>query len=280
MSLRSCGLWSKTDCCLSHEARRQAFNFLTQFGLYLTTLQRLLNIREQRGAGYLVLIDPDKWQQNKLVELASQANEAGADALLIGGSLLLSSSFDNLVGLVKKQVDIPVIIFPGSPTQVSQYADAIFFLSLISGRNPTYLIEEQVKAAPVIKALGVEPISVGYMLIESGRITSAEFMSNTRPIPRDKLDIAKATALAAEYLGMDMVYLEAGSGAHNSVPDEMVGAIQDYIERPVIVGGGIKKPEEAQAKVESGAAFVVTGNILEKEHNFTLLKEFADAIHR
>ncbi|NIR49072.1 geranylgeranylglyceryl/heptaprenylglyceryl phosphate synthase [candidate division KSB1 bacterium] len=246
----------------------------------MTTLQRLLNIREQRGAGYLVLIDPDKWQQNKLVELASQANEAGADALLIGGSLLLSSSFDNLVGLVKKQVDIPVIIFPGSPTQVSQYADAIFFLSLISGRNPTYLIEEQVKAAPVIKALGVEPISVGYMLIESGRITSAEFMSNTRPIPRDKLDIAKATALAAEYLGMDMVYLEAGSGAHNSVPDEMVGAIQDYIERPVIVGGGIKKPEEAQAKVESGAAFVVTGNILEKEHNFTLLKEFADAIHR
>ncbi len=245
----------------------------------MTTFERILKIRDNKGAGYFVLIDPDKWQQNRIIELAIQASEDGADGLLIGGSLLLSSSFDDLVGLIKKQIDIPLIIFPGSPTQVSRYADAIFFLSLISGRNPTYLISEQVEAAPVIKVLGVEPISVGYMLIESGRITSAEFMSNTRPIPRDKQDIAKATALAAEYLGMKMVYLEAGSGAHKSVPDEMVKAVYDYISLPIIAGGGIRTPEEAARKVKAGASFVVTGNVLENEDNLNLIKEFAEAIH-
>lgn len=128
--------------------------------------------------------------------------------------------------------------------------------------------------------MGVEPISVGYMLIESGRITSAEFMSNTRPIPRDKPDIAKATALAAEYLGMKMVYLEAGSGADKSVPTEMVEAVTKYISLPVIVGGGIRTPKEAEQKVISGASFVVTGNVLEKEVNSRLIKEFAAAVHR
>jgi putative glycerol-1-phosphate prenyltransferase len=245
----------------------------------LTTFEKLLQIRAGRGAGYFVLIDPDKWPENRIVDLAQKVAEGGADGLLIGGSLLLSSSFDNLVRLIKKQIDIPLIIFPGSPTQVSRYADAIFFLSLISGRNSTYLIGEQVKAAPVIKALGVEAISVGYMLIESGRITSAEFMSNTRPIPRDKLDIAKATALAAQFLGMKMAYLEAGSGASQSVPEEMIAAVCNYISIPVIVGGGIRTPADARQKVKAGAAFVVTGNVLEKEQNHSLIKEFADAIH-
>lgn len=245
----------------------------------MTTFEKLLQIRAGRGAGYFVLIDPDKWPENRIVDLAQKVAEGGADGLLIGGSLLLSSSFDNLVRLIKKQIDIPLIIFPGSPTQVSRYADAIFFLSLISGRNSTYLIGEQVKAAPVIKALGVEAISVGYMLIESGRITSAEFMSNTRPIPRDKLDIAKATALAAQFLGMKMAYLEAGSGASQSVPEEMIAAVCNYISIPVIVGGGIRTPADARQKVKAGAAFVVTGNVLEKEQNHSLIKEFADAIH-
>ncbi|MCG8608416.1 geranylgeranylglyceryl/heptaprenylglyceryl phosphate synthase, partial [bacterium] len=124
----------------------------------MTTFERILEIRDTKRAGYFVLIDPDKWQQTEIVDLATAAEESGADGLLIGSSLLLSSSFDNLVGLIKKQVDIPTIIFPGSSTQVSRYADAIFFLSLISGRNPTYLIGEQVKAAPVLKALNVEAI--------------------------------------------------------------------------------------------------------------------------
>ncbi len=245
----------------------------------MTTLEKLLRIREEKGAGYLVLVDPDKGDPQQTVALAVRAKEGGADALLVGGSLLLSSSFDNLVGLIKQEVDLPLIIFPGSPTQVSRYADAILFLSLISGRNPTYLIGEQVRAAPVIKALEVEPISVGYMLIESGRVTSAEFMSNTTPIPRDKYDIAKATALAAEYLGMDLVYLEAGSGAVQAVPDEMVAATSAYVSLPVIVGGGIRTPEEARKKVEAGAAFVVTGNVLEQNGSPALIREFAEAVH-
>jgi putative glycerol-1-phosphate prenyltransferase len=245
----------------------------------LTTFERLLHIRESRGAGYFVLIDPDKWPEEKLVEFAATVSEGGADAVLVGGSLLLYSSFDNLVGLIKKQVSCPVIIFPGSSLQVSRNADAIFFLSLISGRNPTYLIGEQVKAAPLVKSFEVEAIPVGYMLIESGRVTSAEFMSNTRAIPRDKIDIAKATALAAQYLGMQMVYLEAGSGAPQSVPEEMIAGLRNYVSLPIIVGGGIRTPGEAHRKVKAGAAFVVTGNVLEKEKNHNLIREFAEAIH-
>ncbi|MFQ5677135.1 MAG: geranylgeranylglyceryl/heptaprenylglyceryl phosphate synthase [bacterium] len=245
----------------------------------MTTFKKILQIREAKGAGYFVLIDPDRWQHDDLVKLAVQASENGADAILVGGSLLLSASFDELIKEIKQEIAVPLIIFPGSPTQVSRYADAVFFLSLISGRNPTYLIGEQVRAAPAIKALGIEPISVGYMLIESGSMTSAEFMSNTRPIPREKPDIAKATALAAEFMGMRLVYLEAGSGAQKSVPNELIAGVKKYVSIPIIVGGGIRTPEEARAKVEAGAAFVVTGNVLEKHGNNGLIKEFAEAVH-
>ncbi len=245
----------------------------------MATLEKLLQVKSRKGAGYFVLIDPDKWRQEQLTEFSIAAGEAGADAVLIGGSLLLSASFDELVKRIKEHVDIPVIIFPGNTTQISRHADAIFFLSLISGRNPTFLIGEQVRSAPVIKALNIEPISIGYMLIESGCTTSAEFMSNTRPIPGNKPDIAKATALAAEYLGMRLLYLEAGSGAKQSVPCEMITQVRDYVSLPLIVGGGIRTPAEAAAKVSAGASFVVIGNVLEYSNSFNLMKEFAEAIH-
>jgi len=245
----------------------------------LTTLERILKIKETKGAGYFVLIDPDKWQPDELVKLAVQASEDGADAILVGGSLVLSASFDELVKKIKYQIEVPLIIFPGSQTQVSKYADAIFFLSLISGRNPTYLIGEQVRAAPAIKAHRIEAISVGYMLIESGSTTSAEVMSNTQPIPRDKPDIAKATAMAAEFMGMKLVYLEAGSGAQRSVSNELISGVKKYVSIPLIVGGGIRTPEEARQKVAAGASFVVTGNVLEKKGNNGLIKEFAEAVH-
>ncbi len=245
----------------------------------MTTFEKLLKIKQERGAGYFVLIDPDKWRPQEIGALAATASAAGADALLVGGSLLLSSSFDEVVKIIKANCSVPLIIFPGSVTQVSRYADAVFFLSLLSGRNPTYLIGEQVRAAPVIKTLGIEPIAVGYMLIESGGSTSAEFMSNTRPIPRTKSDIAKATALAAEYFGMKMVYLEAGSGAERSVPEQMVADVCNYISSPVIVGGGIRTPEDAAKKVRAGASFVVTGNVLELSGNGSLMSEFAAAVH-
>lgn len=245
----------------------------------MTTLERILKIKETKGAGYFVLIDPDKWQPDELVKLAVQASEDGADAILVGGSLVLSASFDELVKKIKYQIEVPLIIFPGSQTQVSKYADAIFFLSLISGRNPTYLIGEQVRAAPAIKAHRIEAISVGYMLIESGSTTSAEFMSNTQPIPRDKPDLAKATAMAAEFMGMKLVYLEAGSGAQRSVSNELISGVKKYVSIPLIVGGGIRTPEEARQKVAAGASFVVTGNVLEKKGNNGLIKEFAEAVH-
>jgi len=226
-----------------------------------------------------VLLDPDKQDTKTTVHRAEIAERQGADGLLIGSSLLLSAHLDEVVKRIKQMVSIPVIIFPGSTKQISAHADAILFLSLISGRNANHLIGEQVIAAPVIKNLGIEPIATGYMLIESGAVTSAEFMSNTRPIPRDKPEIAMAHALAAEYLGMKLIYLEAGSGAAFSVPEAMIQAVASYVTLPVVVGGGIKTPAEARQKVEAGARIVVTGNVLEKETTSQLIGEFARAIH-
>ena len=179
----------------------------------MSVYQNLLNIKKNKGAGYLILIDPDKRPFDDLLSLARQCEDQDVDGLLIGGSLLFISHFDKLVHDIKKEVSIPVILFPGSSRQLSEHADAVLFMSLISGRNPQTLIGEQVMAAPSVRALGIEPISMGYMLVESGQTTSAEFMSNTQPLPRNKPDIAVAHALAAEYLGMKLIYLEGGSGA-------------------------------------------------------------------
>jgi phosphoglycerol geranylgeranyltransferase len=151
---------------------------------------------------------------------------------------------------------------------------------VISGRNPAYLIENQVLAAPHVWQLQLEAISCGYMLIESGQMTSAEFMSHSRPIPRHKPELALAHALAAQYLGFKTVYLEGGSGARLSVPEEMITAVSESISIPLIVGGGIRTPEQAQKKVAAGASFVVIGNHFESDHNFSSMKEFSDAIHQ
>ena len=202
----------------------------------------------------------------------------GVDALLIGSSLMLTVDLDEAVSQVKAHVDIPVILFPGALHHISHHADAILFLSLISGRNPQYLIGEQVHAAPIIQAYDLEPIATGYILIGSDSITSAEYMSNTRPIPRDKSTIAVAHALAAEYLGMHMVYLDAGSGARPSVPETMVEFVSDNVSIPIIVGGGIRSPQIAREKVQAGADFVVTGTILEEQASPALIRELADAI--
>jgi phosphoglycerol geranylgeranyltransferase len=162
---------------------------------------------------------------------------------------------------------------------LSPHADAILYLSLISGRNANFLIGEQVKAAPRLRQYGIESISTGYMLIDSGRQTSVGFMSGTTPLPRDKFDLAWAHALAAEYLGMQLVYLEAGSGAEYPVPDRMIAAVKAHINIPVLVGGGITTPEIAAQKVEAGADFIVTGTAIENSRSQTLMKQFADAVH-
>lgn len=239
----------------------------------------LMATRERRGAGYLVLLDPDKEEVARAAARAERCQEAGVDALLVGGSLLLTPAFEQLLAELKKRLHIPLIIFPGGVRQVSRHADAILFMSLVSGRNPEHLIGDQVVAAPLVKACGLEPIATAYMLIESGQTTSAEYMSNTRPIPRRKPDIAAATALAAEFLGMKLIYLEAGSGAAHSVPPEMIKAVSSYVTLPVVVGGGITSPEEARAKVDAGASFVVTGNVLEGSNDVQLVRRFAEAVH-
>ncbi len=245
----------------------------------MTTLDRLIKIRNERGSGYLILIDPDKMIGNGLPSFVRQATEAGADGFLVGGSLMHTTEFDDQIKIIKRNTTIPVVIFPGNLMQLSASADAILFLMLISGRNPEHLIGNQVIAAPVIKKMGLEAISTGYMLIESGATTSVEFMSNTKPIPRSKPDIALAHALAAEMIGMQFVYLEAGSGASQPVPDEMVHLVAHRCSVPLIVGGGIRTPEEARKKAEAGASFIVTGTIVEGTAHGSLIREFADAIH-
>jgi putative glycerol-1-phosphate prenyltransferase len=245
----------------------------------MTIHQKLLDIPKNRGAGYLVLLDPDRQPAGAMADFAATCEAQGADGILIGGSLLLDDGFDKCVEAVKKAVRIPVLLFPGNGRQLSRHADAVLFMSLISGRNPHFLIGEQVTSAPIVRALGLEPVSMAYLLVESGETTAAEFMSGTRPLPRNKPEIAAAHALAAEYLGMKLVYLEAGSGAKQSVPEAIVAAVAKTVSIPVIVGGGIRTPEDAAAKVKAGASFVVTGNVLEQEGRPDRVRILADAVH-
>ena len=236
-------------------------------------------LKKKRGLFFL-LLDPDRKPAVELAEQAKAAEKAGADAVLVGSSMLVNSQFDEAIAAIKKKISIPLILFPGNSNQIAPKADAILFLSLLSGRNPDFLIGEQVKGAPLVKKYGLEPIPTGYLLIESGKTTSVEYVSDTRPIPRDKPDIACSHALAAEYFGMKLVYLEAGSGSATSVPDELISAVASFVRLPVITGGGIKAPGEAAKKIRAGAKIVVAGNQFEKGDSSRLLAEFAAACHR
>ncbi len=243
-----------------------------------SVIKYLHEIIEKHKAGYLVLIDPDVCEIEKCAKLACEIERSGADAILLGGSLLTKDLQPIAIDL-KASTSLPIILFPGDSMHLTPHADAVLYMSLISGRNPNYLIGEQVKAAPLIQQYNLEPIPTGYMLIEGGNRTTVEFMSGTVPIPRNKPDIAGTHALAAQYLGMKMVYLEAGSGAELPVPDDMISKVNSQIEIPLIVGGGIRSPEIAAQKVNAGADFIVTGNVLEENCSYELMKQFADAVH-
>lgn len=238
-------------------------------------------IQAQVDAGeklYWVLLDPDDFKPVDAALIAAESESCGADAILIGGSLLHTEYFDQFVAAVQESVSIPVILFPGDATQISKHADAILFHTLISGRNPDFLIGEQLKGAPIIKKFGIEPISTAYMLIESGTVTSVEFMSNTRPIPREKPGIAALHGLAAQYLGQKLIYLEAGSGAKISVPPRVIGAVKSQVDIPLIVGGGIRDSETALEKLHAGADILVTGNVLNAEGGKERMKEIAQTV--
>ncbi|MGA7307190.1 MAG: geranylgeranylglyceryl/heptaprenylglyceryl phosphate synthase [Rhodothermales bacterium] len=240
---------------------------------------RLLESAERQGASFAVLIDPDKQPVASVPELTAVCERAGVDLLLLGGSSVQDIDFEEFVSLLKAATRIPVIGFPGSPGQLSSRLDAVLYLSLVSGRNPDYLIGRHVQAARRIRDLGIESIPTAYMLVDSGSITSVQRVTQTEPIPRDASGLAADTALAAQMMGMKLVYLEGGSGARNPVPVEMVTAVAEACDVPVMVGGGLRSPSEVEARVRAGARFVVIGNAIERRRDEKYLSELAAAAH-
>lgn len=226
------------------------------------------------GRGVFALFDPDR-APTEAGELTKFVCDSGVRGILIGSSLLVSPHFDKFVCAVKDNASCPVILFPGGSHQVCPRADAIFFLSLLSGRNPEFLIGEQVKAVFFIRECGLEVIPVGYILVESGNFTAVEYISNTKPIPRSKYEIAVAHALAGQYFGMKYIYLEAGSGAKDPVPSEMVQRVKENINIPLIVGGGLRQYDDVKKVFDAGADFVVLGSVIEQSK-----QKFQDIMRR
>ena len=217
-----------------------------------------------------LLIDPDNYEKESLIKTVDFANRFNIDFILLGGSLI-SKPVNPVIDLVKENSSIPVILFPGSLLQLSDRADGILLLSLVSGRNPDYLIGNHIIAAPMLKKSNLEIISTAYVLIESGVSTSVEYMSFTQPIPSNKPEIAIATALASEMLGFKIIYLEAGSGAQSPVPESIIEGVKENVSIPVIVGGGIRSKDDAKKIFQAGADIIVVGNAIEK--NPALLEE-------
>jgi phosphoglycerol geranylgeranyltransferase len=239
---------------------------------YASMLERKKSGKKQ----FAVLVDPDNTNQQNNRELATLGQQASVDWFFVGGSLLTQNSLDTCIQTLKDHSDIPVILFPGNTLQMSNKADAILFLSLISGRNAEMLIGRHVISAPYLKLSKLEVISTGYMLIESGKPTTVSYMSNSVPMPSDKKDIAACTAMAGEMLGMKLIFMDAGSGANNPVSATMIEAVSKSIDIPLIVGGGINTPDKASLACKSGADIVVIGNAIEKDHS--LIMSMAETI--
>ena len=237
-----------------------------------------LEVSKRNGKkSFAVLIDPDKVNDRDTIHLAKLATSAKVDYLFVGGSLVVSNYLNECVQLIKQHCNIPVILFPGSPSQISKHADALLYLSLISGRNADLLIGQHVISAPLVKSSGLEILSTGYMVIDGGAPTTVSYISNAAPIPTDKADIAVCTAMAGEMLGMKLIFMDAGSGAKRSISEEMIARVADIISVPLIIGGGIKEPEKAYLNCKAGADVIVVGNAIEKDNS--LIKEMAAAVH-
>jgi phosphoglycerol geranylgeranyltransferase len=239
--------------------------------------QSLIERKQSGKKSFAVLIDPDKVTKSLLDELILLSNEAKVDYFLVGGSLVISNHLDECVQHIKNNCAIPVILFPGSPSQISKDADALLYLSLISGRNPELLIGQHVVSAPFVKMSGLEIMPTGYMVIDGGAPTTVSYISNASPIPADKNEIAMCTAMAGEMLGMKLIYMDAGSGAKKAITEKMIEAVAKNISIPLIIGGGILEPEKAYLNCKAGADVIVVGNAIEKDAS--LIKQMAAAVH-
>ena len=229
----------------------------------------------QRRKGFAILIDPDKVSEEGLLRLTELGHQYRASFFLVGGSLIGDLAIHDIIRQLKALTKLPIILFPGSTHQLVEEADALLFLSLLSGRNPDYLIGKHVETAPILHKMDLEVISTGYLLVDTGKLTTAHYVSNTLPIPYDKPEIAAYTALAGKYLGMKMIYLDGGSGANCPISPEMVKSVYSLCGLPLIVGGGIRSAQAAIKIWESGADFIVLGSTLEESHDASFLPELA-----
>lgn len=235
--------------------------------------RELLLNREKGKKMIAVLIDPEKCFSRNFAAIIAALKIAEPNYILIGGSHAVRS-LDTMIDILREEVRAKLILFPGDASQFTPKADALLFLSLLSGRNPDFLIAHHIKSAITIQESGIEVIPTGYILIDGGKVSSVEYISNTKPIPSDKIHIALSTALAGELLGMRLTYLEAGSGALYPVPPEMINYISEKLETPIIVGGGISSIEQLEAAYLAGADMVVVGNLF--ENNQSKMKEFCE----
>ncbi|MCW3089186.1 MAG: geranylgeranylglyceryl/heptaprenylglyceryl phosphate synthase [Ferruginibacter sp.] len=242
-------------------------------GIYHSLTERKRTGRKS----FAVLIDPDKVNNSNIQFLIDLSVSAKVDYFLVGGSLVISNYLDECLQLIKRSCSIPTILFPGSPSQVSKYADALLYLSLISGRNAELLIGQHVVSAPVVKKSGLEIMPTGYMVVDGGAPTTVSYISNASPLPADKNEIAMCTAMAGEMLGMKLIYMDAGSGAKRAITESMIEKVAESIDVPLIVGGGITDPEKAYLNCKAGADVIVVGNAIEKDTS--LIKEMAAAVH-
>ncbi len=224
-----------------------------------------------------VLFDPDDTDEHSLIKSLNVCLEQRVDFIFVGGSLVTTNNLHEVVSMIKSYTDIPCVLFPGNAIQIDTSADAILFLSLISGRNPELLIGQHVVAAPVVKRSNLEVIPTGYMLVNSGKATSASYISNSLPLPNDKPSLAASTALAGEMLGLRTIYMDAGSGADEPISAKVIRAVKATIDIPLIIGGGLNTPLKAKQALDAGADIVVIGNGAQK--NLSLLTEVSEVIH-
>ncbi len=219
----------------------------------------------------MILLDPDRLSRDRIPELAGQMNQDNrVKAVLAGTSFLMCSDFSGFISALKAHLNKPLLIFPGNSTQLAPDADGLLLLSLISGRNPELLIGEHVRAAPHIIRMGLACVPTAYILIESGRTTAVEYVSNTKPIPADKPDILAAHVMAADLMGFKAVYLEAGSGAENPVPQSMIAEARKHTRLPLMVGGGMRSQTAVEKALDAGADYVVVGTLLEQEGSLSI----------